>query len=111
MVNKLDEYVFSLALSYLKTYGETYSVSELLNLLGLTKQQMDKLIAHLKSSGFIEYSNYELSITNKGLQHLVIQNQINSVLGKSEYAFIHINKSSAISLETPYIPHKFLTKL
>ena len=110
-MNKLHEYIVSLSLSYLKACGETYSVNELINLLGLTQHQMDKLIAHLKKSEFIEYSNYELKITNKGLQYLVIHNQVNSSLENSEYEFIPIDKSNAISIEAPYIPHKFLTKL
>ena len=65
----MHEYIVSLSLSYLKTCGETYSVNELMNLLGLTQNQMDKLIAHLKKNEFVDYLNYELKITNKGLQN------------------------------------------
>lgn len=107
----MHEYIVSLSLSYLKTCGETYSINELINLLGLNQYQMDKLIAHLKKNEFIEYSNYELKITNKGLQYLVIHNQLNSSLENAEYEFIHVDKSNAISIETPYVPYKFLTKL
>lgn len=110
-MSKLHEYIVSLSLSYFKTCGEAYSINELINLLGLNQYQMDKLIAYLKENNFIEYINYELQITNKGLQYLVIHNQINSSLENGEYKFIHIDKSNAISIETPYVPYKFLTKL
>lgn len=107
----MHEYIVSLSLSYLKTCGDTYSINELMTLLGLTQYQMDKLIAYMKNSNFVEYSNYELKITNKGLQYLVIQNQLNSALESSEYEFKHIVKSKGKSIDAPYVPHKFLTKL
>ena len=101
-MNDLHEYIILLSLSYLKTCGERYNVNDLMSLLGLAQHQMDKLV---------EYINYELRITNEGLRRLVMHNQLNSSLEDAEYKFIHIDKSNAISIEAPYVPYKFLTKL
>ena len=110
-MNDLHEYIILLSLSYLKTCGERYNVNDLMSLLGLAQHQMDKLITYLKESKLVEYINYELRITNEGLRRLVMHNQLNSSLEDAEYKFIHIDKSNAISIEAPYVPYKFLTKL
>lgn len=107
----MNEYIISLSLSYFKNYGNEYSISDLIGLLGFTQNQMHKLISFLKSNGYIEYTNYSINITNKGLQYLVAKNQLESSLEDFEYKFNNIDKNLAISIDTPYVPLKFMKKL
>lgn len=99
-----------LALSYFKNVGGQYDLSELMQLLGLQQNQLDKLIFGLKKDMYIGYENYELRITEKGLLHLISCNQIDSAVENEQYEYKNISISNLKLLNEPYVPKKFLTK-
>lgn len=107
----MNKYINSLTLSYFRSLDGDYDLSELKSLLGLQQNQLDKLIMELKKEGYIAYDDFELKITNKGILHLISNNQIDFSVENSEYNYKHINNSELLSLDKPYVPKKFLTKI
>jgi len=106
----MESYIVCLALLYFKEKGNKYDFGDLRSLLGFTQLQFDKLIALLRENKYVEYMDFEIKITDKGLTHLIKQNQINSSLEDKEYKFKNIDIKNAISLETVYVPKKFAKK-
>lgn len=106
----MDKYIVLLALSYFKQKGENYEINELMQILGLNSNQTDSLIMQLKNEGCIEYVDYSLKITEKGIRTLIASNAMYYQLNETEYDFDHIDKSKVIRIDEPYVPSDFLRK-
>ncbi len=63
-------YVELLALVYFKDKGKDYNLSKLRYILGLAQFQLDELISLLFEKKYLEYSNYEMCLSEKGLSFL-----------------------------------------
>lgn len=107
----MNNYIRYLVLSYFQTQDGDYDFNDLAKLIGFTQLQLDKLIADLQKNKFIKYINYEIKITDEGLRHLIMQNQINSSIEDEEYMLTNINKNLAMPFDAPYVPKKFTKKL
>lgn len=100
----MNEYAEVLSLLYFKEVGSAYDWGELREVLGYTSVQLDNLIQQLMQNGFIEYKDFEIQLTEKGLLYLVATNQIDYYYRKPE---IEQKDSQRQSLDTPYIPKGF----
>ena len=106
----MDDYLSLIVLSYFKQQ-ETYTITNLSKLLGISIDHMLAILNLLIDSSYLEYSNSLLQLTPKG--RLLLQNRQEDV-----YAFdglpIEIpkaNPSSAWSLDKIYVPDGFNKKI
>ena len=63
-----------LALVYFKNQAENYDLSELRSILGFTQIQLDKMLSELFENEYLVYKNYEMSVSEKGLNYLKKKN-------------------------------------
>lgn len=106
----MSDYIECLALSYFKENGKKYNLEELRSLLGLTQAKFDEIISKLKENKLVEYVNFEIAISDRGLMHLINHNLIRSSLEDAEFQFKNIDVKNAISIETIYVPKEFAKK-
>ena len=106
----MNDYRLSLALSYFRERGEEYEISEMMELLGLTRDRLSELLESLLDEKLIEYSDNLLHITKKGLTRLIAQNQGDMIINQDTIEFLYIKPDNAQSFEHPYIPLKFFRK-
>ncbi|OQB13598.1 MAG: hypothetical protein BWY15_01673 [Firmicutes bacterium ADurb.Bin193] len=104
-------YQKQLALLYFKTSGNEYDLLELMQLLGLRQNQLDLILSELKKDGFICISNYEITITEKGILHLAANNVSSNADDGIQYPLKNIVSENLMPLNEPYVPKKFLTKI
>jgi hypothetical protein len=107
----MDNYRKQLALLYFKISGKDYDLSELMKLLGLRNKQLDLILLELKNDDFICTNNYEIKITEKGILHLVSNNITSNADSSIQYSLNNIVVENIMSLNEPYVPKKFLTKI
>lgn len=107
----MNNYRKQLALLYFKTSGNEYDLTELMQLLGLQQKQLDLILSELKTDGFICTSNYEITITEKGILHLIANNITISTNSGTQYPLKNIMIENLIALDEPYVPKRFLTKI
>ncbi len=107
----MDNYRKQLALLYFKISDNEYDLSELMKLLGLQHNQLDLILSELKKEDLICTSNYEITITEKGILHLIANNVANNVDNGIKYPLKNIAIENLMSLKEPYVPKKFLTKI
>lgn len=100
-----------LALSYFKQYGDSYVLSELTKILGISAEQLDTMISELIENGYIEYKCNMLSITIKGLSELIDSNMHGYNNQDTEFILLHVNKDKAWPLDKVYLPKNFGTKI
>lgn len=106
----MNEYVFSLALSYFKEKKSNYILSELKEMLGYGNAHFEELIFKLISEEYIAYTDDLLCITSKGIKFLIANDQIDNVLESEKLLMKHIKPENALSIDTPYVPTKFEKK-
>lgn len=107
----MSDYATLLALSFFKQYKDSYILSELMKILGADAEQLDSLIFELIDSGYIEYQNYMLTITEKGNAELVASNMNQYNDQDIDFIKLHVNQSAVWPIDKPYVPDKFMTKL
>ena len=100
-----------LSLVYFKTQGKDYDLSELCAILGLTQLQLDILISDLFEEGFLKYVDYEMCISQEGLEYLEQNNAINNKLKANSMNLSVINPKKAKSFDYIYIPKDFHKKV
>lgn len=106
----MNNFLYSIALSYFNNMGLNYNLSELKQLLGFVDESLDDLINNLINEGYIEYNNYELQITDKGKIHLISTNNTNINFGENEYIMKNIHPDKAINVNDIYVPKYFSSK-
>ena len=106
----MNSYRVSLVLSYFYTRQEKYDLSELRELLGYTKKQLELLLLKLQEKEYIAYLNNMLTITVLGRSYLIANNQLEANLLDSEIEMPHIHKEQAVPIDQPYVPHGFFKK-
>lgn len=106
----MDDYLSLLVLSYFKQQ-ETYTITSLSKLLGISVDHMLAILDLLIDSNYLEYCNNLLRLTPKG--RLLLQNHQEDV-----YAFdglpIEIPKANPLaawSLDKIYVPDGFNKKI
>ena len=105
-----NTYIELLALVYFKNKGTEYDLSELRYILGLTQLQLDELISILFEKNYLEYSNYVMCLSEKGLSLLKQEQALNHKYKSDEKQLLVIHKEKAISLDTIYVPKDFIKK-
>ncbi len=103
----IHEYSKLLALVYFKNQAENYDLSELRSILGFTQMQLDEMLLELFEVGCLEYRDYEMNISEKGLYFLQEQNAENYNFESENKNLSVINKDKTISLDEIYIPKEF----
>ena len=105
----MTEYRILLALQYFKEYRESYSISSLMQKLGLTLKQVDSLIDQMIDKKLLKYEDYLLIITEKGRRIIIANNmQYYKIDNNHQNNKIFIDK--ALSLDSPYVPNRFSKK-
>ena len=99
-----------IALAYFKEANGSYTISELTEMLGYTHKRIEELIFHLISSGYIEYVNNLLHITNKGLTHLIANEMGDFSFATENISLVHIDPDNALGIAEPYVPKDFAKK-
>lgn len=82
----------------------------MMELLGLTQTQVDNLIDLFLQNGYIEYDNYLLKITAKGMTYLISNNCGTIDVENKKDPLCHISAEHAKPFDEPYVPNKFLEK-
>lgn len=106
-----NNYVELLALVYFKDKGTEYDFSELRYILGLTQYQLDELISSLFEKKHLEYIDYEVCLSEKGLSYIKQEQALKHEYISDEKHLSVINKEKAIPLDTIYVPKKFDRKI
>lgn len=111
MNNENRDYIKSLILYYFQIMGKNYSLLEIRQIFGLQEKQLEFFLYELKSLKYIDYQDFELTITKEGIDFLEKSNQISNKLKVEEYKYKYIEFSQVKSLDEPYIPKNFLKKV
>jgi hypothetical protein len=111
MNNENKDYIKSLILYYFQIMGKNYSLLEIRQIFGLQEKQLEFFLYELKSLKYIDYQDFELTITKEGMDFLEKSNQISNKLKVEEYKYKYIEFSQVKSLDEPYIPKNFLKKV
>lgn len=106
-----NKYVELLALIYFKDKGKGYDLRELRYILGLTQFQLDELISSLFEKNYLEYIDYKMHLSEKGLSYIKQEQALKHEYKSDEKHLSVINKEKAISLDTIYVPKKFDRKI
>ena len=106
----MNNYILSLALAYFKEKREAYVISELMEILGYNRKQIDTILFALIHKGYLEYVDDLLCITPKGLAYLIGNDQGNIRLQVDNFVTLHIDPQKAQSIDTPYVPRGFVKK-
>ena len=106
----MDDYLSLLVLSYFKQQ-ETYTITSLSKLLGVSIDHILAILDLLIDSRYLEYSNSLLRLTPKG--RLLLQNHQEDVYAFDSFP-IEIpktNPAAAWSLDKIYVPDGFNKKI
>ena len=104
-------YTKLLSLIYFKNQADKYDLIELCSILGLTHSQLDDLIFILFNENLLEYINFEMCISEKGLEYLEHNNAIDNEYKSSDMSLSVINKGKAKSIDYVYVPKDFNRKI
>lgn len=107
----MTDYTKILALSYFKQYRQSYVLSDLMKILGIDAVRLDKLITKLMEEDLLIFDEYLLRITEKGLCLIISKNMQGYNELDNEYLNPKIKPDKAWSLDKPYVPKKFMTKI
>lgn len=111
----MHDYKNLLILLYFAQVQDNYDYTELRQIMGMTKYQLEERLIYLKEEGLLYYNNFLLEITKEGLTKLnsnyILLNNDNSVFSEDDYNYAHIDKSKAISISDIYIPKNFQEKI
>lgn len=110
MVLKVNDYIVSMALTYFKERGKDYIISELMEILGYSRYQIDDLIMSLIQAEHLHYEDNLLTITAKGITHLISKNHAGFQIQVDDLPTPHINIQKAQSIDVPYVPIHFAKK-
>ena len=99
-----------LALSYFKEKGNRYVISELMELLGYTRNQIDDLMDELFAKDYIGYDDDMIHVSKKGMTFLIGNNYDDLNLNDQQFKMVKIDPNSAVSFDDPYVPKKFTKK-
>lgn len=102
----MNNYTVSLFLLYIKDMGNDYDLSEVKQILGITQHQLEYIMKDLIKQELIEYVNFTLKITHKGLRYLISKNNINFHIQDDEY-ITNIKRHEVLPVDAPYIPKNF----
>ncbi len=105
-----DFYEEVLALSYFKEKKSQYIISELMEILGYNRNQIDELIERLFAKEYLCYIENLISITSKGVTFLISKNSDEMSASDDQFLMIKISPESALSIDAPYVPEKFTKK-
>lgn len=106
----MNNYIISLALSYFREKQEKYIISELMEILGYNRNQIDELIMYLMQKGLLQYENDLLCLSTIGITHLIANDQAGISVKVEEINKPHIDPQNALALEAPYVPVGFTKK-
>lgn len=105
-----DFYKEILALSYFREKKSEYIISDLIEILGYNRDQIDELIGRLFTKEYLCYNDNMISITSKGMAFLISQNSDEMSARDDQFFMIKISPESALSLDAPYVPKRFTKK-
>ena len=108
--NNMNEYTTILALAYFKEHKEHYLLSELMEILGFNRRQMDGLIYDLLNKNLICYSDGMINLTDTGLTFMIANNHDDSDITDDSFNMVKIDPKTAMSIDTPYVPQNFTKK-
>ena len=106
----IDFYEEVLALSYFREKKSEYIISDLIEILGYNRNQIDELIWRLFTKEYLCYNDNMLSITNKGMTFLISQNSDEMSARDDYFLMVKISPESALPIEAPYVPERFTKK-
>ena len=106
----MRDYATSLALAYFREKQEKYIISELMEILGYNRYQIDGLITGLMQKEFLQYENDLLCLSTKGISYLIANDQAGISVSVEEINKPHINPQNALALDAPYVPVGFTKK-
>ncbi|MGI6028507.1 MAG: hypothetical protein ACOX81_03730 [Candidatus Heteroscillospira sp.] len=106
----MSDYITSLALSYFREKREKYLISELMEILGYNRNQIDALIMHLMQEEFLRYEDDLLRLSTKGISYLIANDQAGVSIKVDEINRPHINPQNVLALDAPYVPVGFTKK-
>ena len=106
-----NNYVELLALVYFKDKGKKYDWGELRYILGLTQFQLDELVSSLFENNYLEYRDYEMCLSEKGLSYIRQEQALKHEYESDEKHLSVIHKEKVISMDTIYVPKKFDRKI
>lgn len=101
----MNEYTLSLFLLYIKEAGTNYDFTEAKQMLGMSHAQLEELISNLKGKEYLDYVEYSLKITEKGLRYLISRNAINYSANDKEYV-VNIH-TSQLPIDEVFVPKDF----
>lgn len=106
----MDDYLSLLVLSYFKQQ-ETYTITSVSKLLGVSVDHMLAILALLIDSNYLEYSNNLLRLTPKG--RLLLQNHQEDVytFDSLPIEIPKVSPSAVWSLDKIYVPDGFNKKI
>lgn len=104
------DYSKVLALSYFKEKGNQYVISELMEILGYTRTQIDNLMDELFAKDYIGYNDDMICVSKKGMTFLIGNNYDDLNLNDQQFKMVKIDPNSAVSFDYPYVPEKFTKK-
>ena len=106
----IDYYEEVLALSYFREKKSEYIISELIEILGYNRDQIDELIRRLFTKEYLCYNDNMISITNKGMTFLISRNSDEMSARDDQFLMIKISPESALPIDAPYVPERFTKK-
>lgn len=106
----MNIYIKQLALAYFYNLGSVYDLSDLLEILGMQRSQLDIMLYELINSEYLSYDNYELKITEKGVLHL-ISNNINSCFEEFDDFNSKRENLPKLKINDIYVPKNFNKKI
>ena len=99
-----------LALSYFREKESEYIISELIEILGYNRNQIDELISCLFTKEYLCYKDNMISVTSKGKTFLISQNSDEMSSSDNQFLMIKISPESALPIDAPYVPDSFTKK-
>lgn len=105
-----DFYKEILALSYFREKKSEYIISDLIEILGYNRNQMDELLESLFKKEYLCYNENLISVTSKGMTFLISQNSNEMSAEDDHFSMIKICPESALPIDAPYVPKKFTKK-
>lgn len=106
----MSDYITSLTLSYFREKREKYLISELMEILGYSRQQIDALIVRLMQDELLQYEDDLLCLSVKAVSYLIANDQAGFSTHIEEINTPNINPQSALALDAPYVPVEFTKK-
>lgn len=106
----MTDYQKVLFLTYFKNCRKV-DFTELNSILGLCSSDFDKLIQEMLSENYISYINFKLQITDNGIRYLISRNQIECDIKNDDFILRNIFPEKALSLDEPFIPKNFMSKI